>query len=299
MTLPEDDIIVNTPGNDKNRVTDMITLQAYTGSAGSGKLVASVDVEVEDIHTLPGPDDITVMAMDKEKDGEEVMQVEEGGDPVYLKVTVDRGSGSSAKTPEELTINVRPADPSQAGDYKVSPSRFTLAELTRSDGEQSTTTKIELTALSDDDIGPEELMLHLEVSGVPGNGTEVSTGEFMITIVDATAKKVEPKPEDEAYPAIMKAMEDAAGDDGLNPGESFDVMTSDLFVVMDGYTANYTVSVDGDSVAVRLRTRWIVHQSLVARRNPRSPSPRRPWRRLRSRPLSRHRTSPTSCSRSW
>ena len=36
-------------------------------------------------------------------------------------------------------------------------------------------------------------------------------------------KQVEPKPQDEAYPAIMTAMEEAAGDDGLNPGESFTV----------------------------------------------------------------------------
>ena len=244
------DITVSTPSNDGNRVTDMITLQAYTGSAGSGKLVAEIDIEVEDIHTLPDADDITAVAMDKEKDGEEVTEVEEGGDPVYLTITIDRGSGSNATTAEELTINVRPANAAQAADYEIDPSRFVLEEVPRADGEQSTETKIELTALSDEDVGAEELVLDLEVTGVSDYGTEVATGTFKITIVDATVKKVEPKSEDEAYAAIKKAMEDAAGDDGLNPGESFSIMTSDLFTVMDGYTANYGVSVEGSSVGV-------------------------------------------------
>ena len=244
------DITVGTPSNDGNRATDMITLQAFSGSAGSGKLVAEIDIEVEDIHALPDSDDITAVAMDKEKDGDEVTQIEEGGDPVYLTVTVDRGSGSNATTAEELTINVRPANAAQATDYEIKPSRFVLEEVPRADGEQSTDTKIELSAMSDDDVGAEELVLDLEVSGVSDYGTEVMTGTFMITIVDATVKKVEPKPEAEAYGAIMKAMEDAAGDDGLNPGESFSVMTSDLFTVMDGYTASYGVAVEGNSVGV-------------------------------------------------
>ena len=35
---------------------------------------------------------------------------------------------------------------------------------------------------------------------------------------------------------------------GFNPGESFTVMASDLFMVADGYTASYGVSVEGGAV---------------------------------------------------
>ena len=63
-------------------------------------------------------------------------------------------------------------------------------------------------------------------------------------------KKVEPRSEEDAYPAIMSAMEMAAGEDGLNPGESFTVMAEDLFMVADGYTASYGVSVEGGAVSV-------------------------------------------------
>ena len=76
------------------------------------------------------------------------------------------------------------------------------------------------------------------VSGAQANGPGSSSGAFSIDIVDKTEKQVEPKSEDEAYPKIEDAMEAGAGDEGLNPGESFSVMTSDLFTVADGYTAS-------------------------------------------------------------
>ena len=48
---------------------------------------------------------------------------------------------------------------------------------------------------------------------------------------------------------ITGAIEAGAGDEGLNPGESFSVMASDLFTVMEGYDATYGVSVDGDAAS--------------------------------------------------
>ena len=68
--------------------------------------------------------------------------------------------------------------------------------------------------------------------------------------MDKTTTKVEPKDEADAYPAIMDAMAAGAGEDGLNPGESFTVMMSDLFTVADGYTATYGPSVEGTGVSV-------------------------------------------------
>ena len=239
----------NGEGNgDGNRVTDTITLAAYMGSAGSGTLVGELDIDVLDIHGLAPASAITAVA--KDEDGNEVTEVMEGGNPVYLTITVDRGMGATQTTDEELTVDIEAADSAQVADYDLSVDRITLEE--KSSGKQSNDidVMIKLSALSDEDVGMEYLMLNIEVSGEPKKGTETSTGTFSIGIVDNTMKKVEPKSEDEAYPAIMAAMEMAAGDDGLNPGESFTVMASDLFMVADGYTASYGVSVEGGAASV-------------------------------------------------
>ena len=45
-------------------------------------------------------------------------------------------------------------------------------------------------------------------------------------------------------------MDAGAGDDGLNPGESFSVMTSDLFTVAEGYAATYGASIEGGAASV-------------------------------------------------
>ena len=110
--------------------------------------------------------------------------------------------------------------------------------------------ELKLSALNDEDVGAEDLVLNLVVSGVSSNGASTSTGTFTIAIVDDTMAKVWPLPEAEAYPAILDAIAAAAGEDGLNPGESFSVMTSDLFGMADGYTATYRASVEGGAVSV-------------------------------------------------
>ena len=234
---------------DGNRETDVITLEAHSGPAGRDALADSLDIDVLDIHMLPAASGITAVA--KDEDGNEVTEVVEGGDPVYLTITVDRGRGSLDRiTDEELTVDIKPADAGQVADYDLSESRIVLES--RSSGKQTNDIdlEIELSAPSDEDIGAEDLMLNLEVSGDSDIGTETSSGRFTIALVDSTMKQVEPKPQDEAYPAIMTAMEEAAGDDGLNPGESFSVMTSDLFTVAEGYTAAYGASVEGGAVSV-------------------------------------------------
>ena len=234
---------------DGNRETDVISLEAYSGPAGRDLLADSLDIDVLDIHMLPAASGITAVA--KDEDGNVVTEIMEGGDPVFLTITVDRGRGSADRiTNEELTVDIRPGDAGQVADYDLSESRIVLES--RSSGKQTNDIdlEIELSARSDEDIGAEDLVLNLEVSGDSDIGTESSTGTFTIALVDSTMKQVEPKPQDEAYPAIMTAMEEAAGDDGLNPGESFSVMTSDLFTVAEGYTAAYGASVEGSGVSV-------------------------------------------------
>ena len=108
---------------------------------------------------------------------------------------------------------------------------------------------IMLTALSDEDVGTEDLVLNLTVSGGRGSPAGTSTGTFTIPIVDDTPKKVWALEDDSIPGDIMDAMEAGAGDEGLNPGESFMVMTSDLFMVAEGYTASYGVSVEGGAAS--------------------------------------------------
>ena len=235
---------------DGNRVTDVLSLEAYSGQAGRDTLAASMDVDVLDIHMLPGSAAITAVA--KDADGNEVTEVMEGGDPVFLTITVDRGRGSSDRiTDEELTVDIRATDAGQVADYELSESRIMFEG--RSSGKQTNDVdlKIELKARSDEDVGMEYLMLNLDVSGDSDIGSETSSGTFSIGIVDNTMKKVAPKAEADAYPAILDALKAGSGDDGdFNPGESFTVMAEDLFDVADGYTASYGISVDGGSVSV-------------------------------------------------
>ena len=68
-------------------------------------------------------------------------------------------------------------------------------------------------------------------------------------IEDETTKKITPKASEADYAALMAAIEAGGGDDGVNPGDTVTVMTSDLFDVMEGYTASYGVSVEGDSAS--------------------------------------------------
>ena len=232
---------------DGNRVTDMITLEAYSGGVGRDTLEASMDIDVLDIHMLP----TAITAVAKDANGNVVNEIMEGGDPVFLTITVDREDGSVDRiTEEELTVDIRAKNAAQVADYELSESRIMLES--RSSGEQSTDIDldIELSARSDEDVGMEYLTLDLVVSGDPDIGTDTSTGTFTIGIVDNTAKKVAPKAEAEAYPLIRAALGKDPETTVMNPGETGTIMTSDLFEVMDGYTASYGVSVEGGSASV-------------------------------------------------
>ena len=243
-------IYVKAPDNDENRETDTVTLTAYSGSAGGATDVASEDISFADDHVLAPAEAITAVAMDKKTDGEEVDSVVEGGDPVYLTISVDRGKAADkdATTVEKLTVDVQVA-PEYAADASVTPARVELAAVTTANGEQKSEMLVELSALSDEDVGMEEVMLNLTMMGQTANGAGNSVGTFSIMIVDGTVAKIAPRSPDEAYPKIEAAIEAGGGDDGLNPGESFELMTADLFTVMDGYTTSYAASVEGDSIS--------------------------------------------------
>ena len=178
---------------DKNRENDTLMLQLHTGGVGTSTVVAELSISVVDIHQLPAADAIEAEA--KDEDGKDVTEIVEGGDPVYLTISVDRGIDSDATnftTAEELTIDIR-ASAGQSGDVEVEPARVTLDEKTDR-GKQSTDVDIMVTALNDDDVGTEDIVLNLVVSGSdPDLGSGTSTGTFTIAAVDKTTKQVEPK----------------------------------------------------------------------------------------------------------
>ena len=107
---------------DKNREDDTVTLKLYSGGVGSASLVTELAIVATDIHKLAAPGAITAVAKDAALNGKDVTEIVEGGDPVYLTITVDRGTGNSVTTAEDLTVDIR-ASAGQAGDYEVEPTR--------------------------------------------------------------------------------------------------------------------------------------------------------------------------------
>ena len=231
---------------DKNRVADTVTLKLYSGSVGASSVQHELTLTVRDAQPLAPAANITAVA--KDKDSEDVTSMAEGGDPVYLTISVDRGRGSTATTTETLTIDIEPANPVDAVQYVVEPDRVTLPAVAAAGGKQSTTTEIKLSARADDDIGPMDLDLNLVVSGDAEVGTETSTGMFSIAITDRTDALVSVKEDnDEAYDAIKAALGDPPI---LNKGMSRQIMTADLFTWDPmAVSVSFGTSVEGAAVS--------------------------------------------------
>ena len=130
------------------------------------------------------------------------------------------------------------------GDATVEPASITIAM-----GDMSGSTM--LTAAEDDDYADGSVTVVATGSGIDAARqvtiAVMDNDEEPVVVEPEPTNTIEPKSQDEAYPVITGAIEMGAGEDGLNPGESFSVMASALFTVMDGYTAGYSASVDGDA----------------------------------------------------
>ena len=234
---------------DGNRVTDAITLVAYSGDAGNDALRASVDIDVLDIHGLPAGSAITAEA--KDEDGEVVTEVMEGGDPVYLTITVDRGKATDRITDEELEVDIRAANGAQVADFDLTETNVTLEGSDSGEQSNDITMKIELTARPDEDVGTENLVLNLVLSGTNSRvGPETATGTFVIAMLDNTTPKVSANEKAVAYPKIMEALGNDPENTVMTPGDTGMVMTSDLFTVGEGYIVSYGASVEGDGISV-------------------------------------------------
>ncbi|MCY4666793.1 MAG: hypothetical protein OXC29_02240, partial [Rhodococcus sp.] len=250
VTGPGDDatveLTITQTDGDKNRVTDTVTVSAHTGVAGASREVASLSIDVADGDALQAVTAKVVNADGMVLDPQP-MSVEEGESVKIAVMPVDK-DGKVTPANEKLTIALAPSGSADARDFRLS------APITI-DASQNKSNVVDLTVETDEDVGMETLMLDATVSGDPEEGTETKmvAGVLELELTDATDKRIQPKSEEDAYPLITGPMEAAAGDDGLNPGESFMVPMDDLFTVMAGYTATYAADSDGSAVSISER----------------------------------------------
>ena len=235
-------ITITPPTSDGDRDEDEITLRALKAGT-TNDLIDPLRIKVADIHKLPEDDDIEAEAFQDDGKGKitknTATSVMEGGDPVHVTITVDRGD-DNYPSGEKLKVEVVADDPAQGVDYRVDDDEF---ELPAEEGEQDMT--IKLWARVDDNIEPEEeLKLNLIVSGAKDeNGSGQSMGMFSIVIKDDTTALVKVK--DSASDAVMEAL----GEDPLNPGAEVVLMLDDLFEYdKDMVNVTPSASVDGSGV---------------------------------------------------
>ena len=243
--------------NDKNRDEDTITVSVYSGSAGNATLVDSLSIDIEDKDALPA---VAMMVVDK--DGKELdpqpTSVKEGETTMVAVMVVDK-DGDVIEAAEDLTVALMPTGTADSGDY-------ILVGSSDIDMGKEMSAVIDIEVRSDEDVGMESLMFDAVVSGDSANGpgTLTSAAVLSLYIEDETAKKITPKASEADYAALMAAIAAGGGDDGVNPGDTVTVMTSDLFDVMDGYTASYGVSVEGDSASASASGESVTINALMA-----------------------------------
>ena len=231
------------PGEDGNRVEDSVTLKAFTGTLGRPMERATITIKVADLNALPAVG--MVVTDDKGKVLEEQPTSVEEGTSIYVAVRPLDKDGDADNATEELTVALTPTGTADASDYTL-VGTFTIPSS------DDISNHLELAVRGeDDDVGTDTLMFDAAVSGEEANGTETSSspGVLSLMITDATMPKIEAQDQTDAYPKIMEALGEDSTNTVMNPGQTGMIMTSDLFTVIEGYTASYGVSVEGDSVS--------------------------------------------------
>ena len=256
-------LTITAPNQDGNRTDDTVMVHANlqgTNTALPG--LEPLSIEFADVHRLPDGDEITWRAH-RDNNGRpgsvRATLAVEGGAPVHVTVTVDRGTTGYPQG-EALVVTPTAADPNQRRDFRVDPASV---EIASGRGRQSATFKVY--ALEDEDVGSEKLVLNLVATGKdPANGSGEAMAEepFEIAIGDETTPLVTPKSDAQVRATVDAAIADAAGDDDqLNPGEGFKLMTRDLFVSSNPVALSATssdpaaagASAGGETVTVTAR----------------------------------------------
>ena len=246
-------VVLTAPANDGNRVGDTVTVTMASGTSSNPMRWGAPEFTTADLHTLP-----TVKAVEIDANGSVLSSpsdmIIEGGAALRYKLTITKALTEDIKVALEAGGD---ADAEDLGDY-------TLLQSIAIDEGETESDPFTLTAVQNDDVGPETLVLTAEVSGEAMYGTMPGAPHDVVTLTidDTTMKLVEPNPKSERDQAVADAMADGAGDDGLNPDpeESFAIPGTALFTTATGYTAAYsatssdsgvaTVGVEGGSVTV-------------------------------------------------
>ena len=229
-----------TQAADKNRVTDTVIVSAHKGTIGKSTQVASLSVDVADINALQA---VTAMVVDK--DGvalkEQPKSVAEG-ETIKIAVMPVDDKGKAANAMEALEIALAPSGTADVRDYRLGGA------IKITSGQRKSNVVDLIVTGDDDDVGMEMLVLDATVSGEKANGTETKmvAGVLSIGIEDKTMPQISAK--DGAYEKIKAIVVEVGGTDGLNPGDTIELMTADLFTVMTGCTATYGTSVEGGAV---------------------------------------------------
>ena len=236
MGITSATITIDTDDEDGNRDPDTVTLTVYSGRAGSSNLEDSLAIKLTDKNELPAVKMMVVDEDGKELDPQPTSVPE--GESVMVAVMVVDDDGDAMKAAEDLTVALRPTGTADSADYTLAGS-FTIEmgdEMSKA---------VELEVRPDEDIGTESLMFDAVVSGDSDNGpgTRESPAVLSLYIADATTPQISPKSSEADYDRIKAATAD------LNPGETVELMTSDLFTVEEDFNAGYSVSVEGDSVS--------------------------------------------------
>ena len=166
------------------------------------------------------------------------------GETIKVKLTsVDEG-GNALPFGEKLSVSLTPAGTADSQDYTLSMHPVDIA----ADGESAT---VDLTVRENEEVNPETLVLDAEVAGEADKGSETRTspGILSLAIEDTTPRLVRARSEEDIHAALMAAKDAVMGDHGLNPGEDFELMGSDLFDAAADVTVSYEAESDSESTA--------------------------------------------------
>ena len=248
-------VVIQPPANDGNRVDDEVTLTAF--DPGTNGPLPGLDepatMTFEDIHALPEPADIEWKAY-TDDDGKpsttEAMSITEGGPPVHVTVTVDRGEKGY---PMGEALEVTPMGDSP--DYRLEGLSGGSLEIASGMGKKSATFKVYATL--NDRVVAENLMLNLQVAGAESaNGAEtvMAAKPFMLPVDNETVPLLQPKSDEEVMAAVASARAASAGADELwRPGDMFMLDKSDLFEDSDNPFTLAARSSNDEVVAVEVR----------------------------------------------
>ena len=263
------DVVLNAPANDGNRVDDEVTVRAVmAGTRTDLPGLAPLTIEVEDIHTLPAAGDIEAKAYADNGRGSrtsnEANSVTEGGDPVHVRVTIDRGT-DGYPSGEALTVRPVLGSSGHSADYRIEPASIEIAT-----GTDEKFMDFKLWAEADNDVGAETLTLDLVTTGkTAANGAASAeggtvTGSFSIDIENVTETLLEPKSDTAVTTAVNTNREAVVGADMLwTPGEdpirieTDELFTSDGDVDMSASSSDEAVvraSVSGGVLALEPRS---------------------------------------------